>query len=294
MALGTNIYDIYFWGIICQDLILRLNAVPRGDRGAAILEETTAIGGDAANSAAAASRLGLKVVLQTNHLGRDAIGNFIMDELRQRKQAVVRMTRNNLPTVHAYALALPDGQRTILGSFKQNRISPADRGMIRRSRVFCFDGYYDSGIAPALATAKRAGTLIIANDVMPTAPHFPLIDYIVLSAPDDGLKRAERFLAAAKRRTPGTVIVTMGKRGAIALDSAGKRYRQKGFPVEVADSTGAGDCFRASFIYGQLKGWDIKRCLRFAGGFAALSCRGIGGGGYLPSAVATEKFIRQV
>ena len=44
------------------------------------------------------------------------------------------------------------------------------------------------------------------------------------------------------------------------------------FAVKVVDGTGAGDVFRAGFIYGLLQKWTVPEMLRFANAAAALSC----------------------
>jgi sulfofructose kinase len=42
--------------------------------------------------------------------------------------------------------------------------------------------------------------------------------------------------------------------------------------MDSVDTTGAGDVFRAGFIYGALQPWPVERTLRFANAAAALSC----------------------
>jgi sugar/nucleoside kinase (ribokinase family) len=59
------------------------------------------------------------------------------------------------------------------------------------------------------------------------------------------------------------------------------------YQVEVADSTGAGDIFRAGMVYATAQGWPAERSLRFASAAAALNCRGLGGCG----AIATVEEI---
>jgi len=54
---------------------------------------------------------------------------------------------------------------------------------------------------------------------------------------------------------------------------AGTRLvRQPAFPVDVMDTTGAGDVFRAGFIYAMLRGDPPEGMLRFACATAAVSC----------------------
>ena len=67
------------------------------------------------------------------------------------------------------------------------------------------------------------------------------------------------------------LVVTLGSRGAAMLQ--GDRFiRQPAFPVDVIDTTGAGDVFRSGFIYALLRGDTPEGILRFACASAAISC----------------------
>ena len=48
-------------------------------------------------------------------------------------------------------------------------------------------------------------------------------------------------------------------------------------PVEVRDTTGAGDSFDAGFLYGTLAGWTLRDALELGVACGSLSCSGIGG-----------------
>ena len=66
------------------------------------------------------------------------------------------------------------------------------------------------------------------------------------------------------------VVVKMGADGALAI-SGDWRVHSPGLKVPVVDTTGAGDCFNAGFLYGQLHGLSLERSLRagnFCGGMA--------------------------
>ncbi|MCW7945187.1 hypothetical protein AAW14_25075 [Streptomyces hygroscopicus] len=80
------------------------------------------------------------------------------------------------------------------------------------------------------------------------------------------------------------VVVTDGKDGAVAVDSAtGDVVRSASPSVEVADPTGAGDVFTAAYIHAVLKGWPLAARLRFAGICAAVSVRTLGGASSAPT-----------
>jgi sugar/nucleoside kinase (ribokinase family) len=76
----------------------------------------------------------------------------------------------------------------------------------------------------------------------------------------------------------------------VALD--GTRFiHSPGFKVHAVDTTGAGDVFRAGFIYGTLQGWDTEHVLRFANAAAGLSCTRPGAIGGVPALDEIEALL---
>ena len=57
----------------------------------------------------------------------------------------------------------------------------------------------------------------------------------------------------------------------------GEWIRVPAFPIDVVDTTGAGDSFNAGFLHTWLRGDGMKDCLVFASACGALSTRGLGG-----------------
>ncbi|MCG2621699.1 carbohydrate kinase family protein [Arthrobacter sp. I2-34] len=84
-------------------------------------------------------------------------------------------------------------------------------------------------------------------------------------------------LYALADRVP-VAVVTLGGRGAIAIDSlTGEEDWAPALPVKAYDATGAGDCFGAAFLLGTLAGWRLPDRLAFANLCAALSIQQFGG-----------------
>jgi Sugar kinases, ribokinase family len=59
----------------------------------------------------------------------------------------------------------------------------------------------------------------------------------------------------------------------------------------VADTTGAGDIFRAGFIYGLLNGWTLEEQLDFSCAAAALNCMSAGARGGIKTVGAVEELM---
>jgi sulfofructose kinase len=88
------------------------------------------------------------------------------------------------------------------------------------------------------------------------------------------------------------LTVTRGAKGSSTASGSGF-FETPAFPVEAADTTGAGDVFHGGYIYGLLQGWETAATVRFASAVAALKCRKIGGRAGIPNLVEVELFLKQ-
>lgn len=83
----------------------------------------------------------------------------------------------------------------------------------------------------------------------------------------------------------GAVVVTMGGEGALIL-SGEEVHEVEAVPVEVVDTTGAGDAFNAGLATALAEGLDLVDAVRFAVCCGALSCTKLG---VVPSLAERER-----
>ena len=102
-----------------------------------------------------------------------------------------------------------------------------------------------------------------------------------------GFNDQEAALRALRQPHHRMVCVTLGERGAMALDDTGVHHAPA-FEVNAVDTTGAGDVFRAAFIDAFLRDWPTREILRFANAAAAVSCTRLGALGGIPSRSEVE------
>jgi sulfofructose kinase len=74
--------------------------------------------------------------------------------------------------------------------------------------------------------------------------------------------------------------VTLGAEGGLYLDEGCAR-RFEARPVNVVDTTGAGDVFHGAFAAGLSRGWTLEESIDLACRAAALCCTALGGAGRL-------------
>jgi sugar/nucleoside kinase (ribokinase family) len=90
-------------------------------------------------------------------------------------------------------------------------------------------------------------------------------------------KGARQLLALG----PAEVTVTRGEHGALHASAEGI-IRASAYPVDAADTTGAGDVFASAIVFATLQQWPAQQKLRFACAAAALKCRHVGNREALP------------
>lgn len=72
------------------------------------------------------------------------------------------------------------------------------------------------------------------------------------------------------------VAVTVGSKGCYIFDG-NQTYNIPGYPVQVVETTGAGDAFHAGFVYGMLNGqMSLQEIGEFANACGAYCCTGVG------------------
>ena len=169
--------------------------------------------------------------------------------------------------------------------------------MIRTARLVHVD---DEDPAIALRTARlarEAGVVVTSDLDRMTDRTEELVQAVSvpifaehLAGQLTGHGDAEAALRALRRRHPGVLVITLGMRGAVALDGD-RLIESAAFQVDAVDTTGAGDVFRGGFIYGLLQGWPIERVLRMANAAAAASCTRLGAMDGVPSLEETTSMF---
>jgi sugar/nucleoside kinase (ribokinase family) len=109
------------------------------------------------------------------------------------------------------------------------------------------------------------------------------------SAPDWQARLAG--LAAARRWQGDLLAVTLGARGAVALDATGATLWAKAFPVEQIDPTGAGDAFGCGLVMALMRGDAPCEALRIANACGAIIAASEGILAHLPVLETVYSFL---
>ncbi len=251
-------------------------------------------GGSAANTVRAVAALSrARPVLPpvySGAVGSDPEGEEYGRILRE-QGVVTCLARKQQPTGCSVILVTPDRQRTMftfLGACREYGPGDLDRELLARSRYLYLTGYMwdteNQRQAALLAgtTALAAGVRVAFDLADPFAvrryrqqylswipAHVEVLfgnreEFRLLLG--EGLADAE-LAKAAGELAPQAVLKT-GAEGCL-VNSFGKVTRIAGFPVTPVDTTAAGDCFAAGYLYGQLQGFSPEGSARLANRLAA-------------------------
>ena len=242
-------------------------------------------GGQTAATLATCAALGLKTKY-VGVVGSDEDGRRVRDELARRGINVTHLVERGASTQTATILVHPEtGSRIVLwdrGCRPPLHADDIPLDTLSRARIVHVDDVDEAAALEAASAARAAGVPVTSDldhvsdrtEELVAAITYPIF---AEEAPPllTGISDPERALRALRRRHQGVLCVTLGERGAMALEGD-QLHSQPAFPVAVRDTTGAGDVFRGGFIYGLLRGWTVPRILEFAAAAAAVSCTRLG------------------
>lgn len=257
-------------------------------------------GGQTATTLATCAALGLKTKY-VGVIGGDEDGRRVRDALVRRAVNVAHLLERGASTQMATILVHPEtGSRIVLWDCGRRSPLHADDiplEALGRARIVHVDDV-DEAAALEAASAARAAGVPVTSDIDHvsdgTEELVATITYPIFAEEAarllTGLSDPERALRALRRRHTGVLCVTLGERGAMALEGD-QLHCQPAFPVTVRDTTGAGDVFRGGFIYGLLRGWSIPHILEFAAAAAAVSCTRLGALDSAPTLEDVERLL---
>jgi sulfofructose kinase len=300
---ANDVWDVVGLGANSVDYVHLLPGYPQPFGSFAkmrIAKQEILCGGQTATAMCACARLGLRAKY-SGVTGTDDNGRRVRRELEQRgidlSDVIIRDAQNQ------FAVILVDetnGDRIVLWD-RDERLLMRDREIpvdaIALTRVLHVDDV-DQGAAIRAAQVAREHGVDVTSDIdRLTDRTHELVDAVSIPifaehVPTRLTEINDQEEALRRLRQPHhrLLCVTLGEQGAMALDADGVHYLPA-FQVEALDTTGAGDVFRAGFIYALLRGWSTEEILRFANAAAAVSCTRLGALGGIPALEEVEELV---
>ncbi|MGK5739973.1 5-dehydro-2-deoxygluconokinase [Micromonospora sp. URMC 103] len=279
------------------------------------------LGGSPTNVAVAASRQGLRAGVVTR-TGADAFAAYVHRALREfgvddsQVQPV-----DGLPTPVTFCEIFPPDDfplwfyRTPTAPDLQIRPEELDTDAIAAARVFWLTGtglcQQPSRAAHAAALAVRAGRphTVLDLDYRPmfwpdaaaaTAAIAEVLPRVTVTVGNldevevaVGTRDPERAAALLLDRGPRLAVVKLGPGGVLAR-TATETVRVPPVPVPVVNGLGAGDAFGGALCLGLLRGWPLRRTLRFANAAGAIVASRLACSAAMPDQAETLALLQTV
>ncbi|SEQ37731.1 ribokinase [Virgibacillus subterraneus] len=281
-------------GSINMDLIVTTRAMPK--QGETVLGDDffTYPGGKGANQAVAAARIGSNVNF-IGAVGDDPFGKTLLEHLESESINIDGVaTVSSAATGIANIILSENDNRIIVASGANLLVTPElvehNLDQIKHSDVVLLQ--LEVPMETVLYTLKAASTYNIPVIVNP-APYQPLPDGLLEKAsyltPNEleveSIKNDPLFEGIHEK-----VIVTQGDQG-VQFFEGGVKKHVPSYPVDVEDTTGAGDTFNGVFATELARGSAVGEAIQLANAASALSVTKVGAQGGMPTKEEVEKFL---
>ena len=277
----TAPFDVVGVGENSIDLVYRVPGAPAPDTKTPAASHHVSCGGQVATTLAGCASLGLQTAY-IGAFGNNQHGNRLREALAAAKVDTSYCLVRDAPNRHAVILVDErNGERTVVwhrdpGLALGAADIPAD--VILGARLLHVDDL-DEDASIAAARMAAGARIPVTSDIDRVTTRTPELVALSTAAifsshvPSalTGEEDPERALRMIRTTQQGWLCVTLGSRGATLLHDD-RLHHVPAFAVDVVDTTGAGDVFRAAFIYALLQRQAPREILEFATAAAAVSC----------------------
>jgi sugar/nucleoside kinase (ribokinase family) len=292
--------DVLLWGTYFFDIIFtELPGIPR--LGTEVFSRgLTITPGGAFNTAVALHRLGINCTWSCD-FGTDFFSQFVLERTTKEKLDTSLFTYHDYPVRRisaAFSLTNDRGFMSFMDEVQQT--SPIDQMKDNKPAFLLLPHlHYGDDYKDLFRTAQLLGTRILMDCQSTEATletpgvenAIKLVDVFIPNEMEaiqlTGASSAEEALVILAKLTP-LVIIKRGKDGAISLQD-GEIIHEPAIDVQVKDTTGAGDCFNAGFLFGHLiLKAPLSTCLKAANFCGGISVTAAGG-----KAIPNEADVRR-
>ncbi|MBQ9699032.1 MAG: carbohydrate kinase family protein [Lachnospiraceae bacterium] len=250
-------------------------------------------GGDGLNESVALSRLGKKVQF-ISKVGQDEAGSRVLDYARENGLCTDSIeVEEGLDTGINIVLVDEKGERFFLtnpnGSLRKLSKEDIEKHLDNAADIISFASIFVSPLLDIQAMEQifksiksKPGRILVADmtkakngeTIEDIKPLLPYIDYILPNEDEIALLTGEKdvYVNANLLVDAGVscAVIKRGSKGCL-IKTKSEMYEITAYPIkEPVDSTGAGDCFAAGFIWALSEHMSLEECGRFA--CATASC----------------------
>ncbi|HQE91418.1 MAG TPA: PfkB family carbohydrate kinase [Anaerolineae bacterium] len=303
-----NAVQIIGLGMCTLDVLIRCQELPTWKSGARISAFGFDGGGPVGTAMVAAAKLGARVGF-IGTAGNDVSAEFKLRSMRECGIDLSRMVYRDAPEDQVVIVNIHEetGERIFSGiqRWGEEPIRPEelDRQYITSADYLHLDGFHSLAALQAAQWMKAAGKTVMLDGHKtdgPVGEHLcrliPHVDVLISGAGFarslTGMDDIGQAGAAILEMGPRIFVQTEGSDGSYTI-TATEQFHTPAFPVDVIDTTGAGDVFHGAYLVGMLHGWNLRQIALFATAVAALKCTQLGGRGGIPTFAGVMAFLQE-
>jgi ribokinase len=296
---------IIVFGSLNVDFVICTDTLPRPGETVTGGTYFTAAGGKGGNQACASALLGGQVAM-VGTVGTDQWAEIVLEPLREAGVDISRVSISNKATTGC-ALIMVDkaGENAISVASGANSLTVAEQvaGDLLGSNTLLVAQMETPPEETwrVFRRARQAGARTLLN-VAPVLPdgvlQLDLVDYLVVNeielqalAEPHPSANIEETAQALSRKHKLACIVTLGGEGVLCVDT-NHVFRVPAKPIEVIDTTGAGDMFIGAMAEALDRGTDLEAAVTWACAAAALACTRMGATPSYPDRAEVLYFLK--
>lgn len=295
-------------GLATLDVLIRLNEMPTWGRNSRIQGFRFDGGGLVGTAMVAAAKLGARV----GFCGTAGTDESAEIKLRSMVQAGIDLSHlcrrpgpeDQVVVVYVHA---DTGERQFAGMQPRPstplQVQDLDRDYITSADYLHVDGFHYEASLQAAQWMREAGKTVVMDGSKTSGPvsdrHRKLIEYVDVLITGSGYARGLTGSAdiweagqAIMDLGPRIFVETVGEEGCYTITRE-EQFHTPAFPVDVLDTTGAGDVFHGAYIVGLLHGWNLRQIAQFSTAVSAIKCTQLGGRAGIPDLASTLAFLRK-
>lgn len=287
-------------GSINMDLVIETDVIPK--KGETVFGKRffTSPGGKGANQAVAAANLGGEVMM-FGSIGVDQYGKALQENLVEKGIETKYLNINNEMTTGVAIIQICEQDNRIIVSPGANQLTNINyltniSNMLESVDVILMqlEVPFD-GIEFMIKLFKACNKTIILDPAPAISLPEEIINDITFLTPNElecsVVLNTTDSTAESVKKYPNKLLVTCGKNGVLYHDG-NKLVTIPSFPVDVVDTTGAGDTFAGAFAVAISEGWSLHHAIQFANASASLSTTKMGAQKGMPSREEVMKVMK--
>lgn len=297
-------YDVVGLGCACLDFLGIVPHLPDQDEQVWMSDSTQQGGGMVSTALVTLSRLGASTAF-VGKIGDDTAGRVVKEEFDLYGVDSEHLIMDSVATSPVSMILVDEstGQRTIMAGGSAVAMSPSEvpAEMVASAKYLHLDNTNRQAALAAARLARDSGVPVVLDADTMSPPDeledlLRLTDYLIASEvfADELTGLADPSAAAQALSGYGSTVtvVTLGEAGSLTR-TGGRSFHMPAFPVDVVDTTGAGDVYHGAFIFGLLREWKLEKTTEFASAVAAMSCTRLGGRQGIPTLDEAISFLRE-